>query len=185
MPVNSHMGANSLTVEFVDLEKALEDFQGLRRDRDAALWAMGEIAERLIRAMGVSEGLRREFARQGLSLGRFGREVGLTPARLRALALTAGTFKGKERHPQLSWEHHHVVASRLADESQAARRKWLKDAHKHQWTARQLKQRLAGARPSPRGTTAEERVEKLRRRLAEAEAELSYRRRDRTRGEDR
>lgn len=181
MPVNSHVGQNSLTVEFVDLEKALEDFQALTRDRDAAFWAMGEIADRLMRAMGQSEAIRREFARQGLSLNRFGRQVGLTPARLRALALAARTFRPKERHPHLSWEHHHAVALHLGDEAQATRRKWLKDAHKHHWSAAQLKRRLAGTRPPQGGKTAEERVERLRRRLAEAEAELSLRRQDRTR----
>lgn len=181
MRVNSHYGPNTITVEFVDLEKAVTDFQNLACDRDAAMWSMGEIVDCIFKAVNASEGMRQLFAKQGLTLNRFARQVGTTPKRLQALQLTAGMFGPKERQPDLSWDHHYLIAAELGHDTPSVRRRWLKDASKHKWSVYQLKQRLNARKPQVPTSTAEERVDRLRRQLAEAEAELDLRRQDRTR----
>lgn len=181
MRVNSHLGPNTITVEFVDLEKAVSDFRTRRAERDAALWSMGEILVRVFRAIYASETLKREFAKQGMSLRRFARDVGVTPQYLTALRMTALAFPSKDRHTELSWEHHHAIARELGHETPAVRRRWLRDAAKHEWSVPQLKRALAARKPQVPTVTAEERVARLRRQLAEAEAELALLRQDRTR----
>ncbi|HEY9724134.1 MAG TPA: hypothetical protein V6D47_19185 [Oscillatoriaceae cyanobacterium] len=180
MRVNSHLGPNTITVEFVDLEKAVSDFQARRQERDAALWTMGEILVRVFRAIYASETMKREFAKQGMTLRRFAREVGATPQFLTALRMTTLAFPSKERNPDLSWEHHYAIARELGHEAPAVRRRWLRDASKHEWSVPQLKRALAARKPQVPTMTAEERVTRLRRQLAEAEAELLLLRQDRT-----
>ena len=180
MRVNGEWGTNTITVEFVDLEKALEDFQAHDRERDAAAWAMGEIADRLHRAVHSSEGIRKEFARQGVSPASFARKVGISRRTFEALRLTASVFGPKDRHPDLSWEHHQAIARELGHETPSVRRKWVKEAVKHHWTVAQLRRRLNARKPQVPTMTAEERVRKLQRQLADAEAELALLREDRT-----
>lgn len=173
MRVNGQSEPNTITIEFLDIEKVLADFETLSRQRDDALWAMGEIVDRMTRTLNASEGIRREFARQGVSLRQFARQVGVTPATLGALRLTASTFAPRERNHALSWEHHHLIAKHLGAETPSIRRRWLRDAAKQGWTTRQLTQRLRSRKtPAPAASTLEDRVSRLRARLAEAEAAL-------------
>lgn len=177
MRVNSQMGPNSLTVEFVDLEKALTDLEAHARDRSLALWAMGDILERVFRTVNASERFRREFAKQGVSVKRFAEHMGVSPSRLAALRLTAGTFAVKDRLADLSWEHHHTIAKAFRHESAAVRRKWLREAAKHGWSVTQLRAHLRGR--VPQAIAIEARVNRLRRQLAEAETRLELLQHDR------
>jgi hypothetical protein len=180
MRVNSQLGANSLTVEFVDLEKALNDLEAHARDRSSALWAMGDILERVFRTVNASEGIRREFAKQGVSVKRFAEHLGVSPSRLSALRLTAGTFGAKDRNPDLSWEHHHTIARAFRHETAAVRRKWLREAAKQEWSVTQLRARIRGR--VPQSIAIEARVNRLRRQLADAEARLDLLQRDSSSG---
>lgn len=178
MRVNSQWGPNSLTVEFVDLEKALGDLETHSRDRSAALWAMGDILERVFRTVNASAAIRREFLRQGVSLSRFARHLNMSPSRLRAIRQTAATFATKDRHMDLSWEHHQVIARAFQHESAAVRRKWLREAAKNDWSVPELRARLRGR--VPRSIAIEQRVHRLRRQLADAEARLALMQQDQT-----
>jgi hypothetical protein len=144
--MNSQFETNTMTLAFVDWEKALQDFTVYARDRDQALWAMGDLVLRMDKAMAAPSGLRQAFAEQGASLTRFAKRVGLTPSALATLLLTAETFSAKERLPELSFEHHGAIAKALAHESHAVRRRWLKDAAKQHWSLPTLKQKLIKTR---------------------------------------
>lgn len=171
MRVNSRYATNSLTVEFIDLEKALSDLDTHGRDRSAALWAMGDILERVFKTVNASEGIRREFARQGVSLTRFARHLGTSTSRLAALRLTASAFAPKDRNYDLSWEHHHAIARRFRHDTANVRRKWLREAAKNDWSLTELRARMRGQ--LPQSIVIENRVNRLRRQLAEAEARLA------------
>jgi hypothetical protein len=157
-------------IEFVDLEKALSDLASQARDRSSALWAMGDILERVFRTVESSERARREFARQGVSMSRFASALGLSTSKLSALRLTSAMFAPKDRNYDLSWEHHHAIARQFRHDTAAVRRKWLREAVKQEWSLNQLRARLRGRRPQI--LVAEARVERLRRQLASAEAQL-------------
>jgi hypothetical protein len=131
---------------------------------------MGDILERVFKMVNASEGVRREFARQGVTMSRFARELGVSPARLSSLRMTAAAFAPKDRNYDLSWEHHHTIAKHFRFDSTAVRRKWLREATKNDWTLSELQSRLRGRRPQI--LCAEQRVERLRRALAQAEARL-------------
>lgn len=179
MRVNSHLGPNSLTVEFVDLERALTDLHAHARERSTALWAMGDILERVFKTVNVSDGVRREFARQGVTMSRFARELGVSTSRLSSLRLTSAMFAPKDRNYDLSWEHHHTIARHFRHDTAAVRRKWLREAAKQDWTVSELRARLRGRRPQL--LCAEQRVDRLRRQLAQAEARLDLLQQDASR----
>jgi transcriptional regulator with XRE-family HTH domain len=171
MRVNSRYSPNSLTLEFIDLDKALSDLATHSRDRSMALWTMGDILERVFRMVHASEGVRREFAKQGVSQARFAEHLGVSPSRLAALRLTAASFQPKDRNYDLSWEHHHAIAKRFRHETAAVRRKWLREAAKNDWSVSELRARLRGR--VPQAMVVEARIERLRRQLADAEARLA------------
>ena len=79
-------------------------------------------------------------------------------------------FQPKDRNYDLSWEHHHAIARHFRHDTAAVRRKWLREALKQEWTLHQLRARLRGRRPQI--LVAEQRVERLKRQLALAEAQL-------------
>jgi hypothetical protein len=180
MRVNSHLGPNSLTVEFIDLEKALTDLHAHSRERSTALWAIGDILERVFKTVHASEAARREFARQGVSMSRFASHLGVSTSRLSALRMTAAMFAAKDRNYDLSWEHHYTIACHFRHDSTAVRKKWLREATKHDWTLSELRAQLRGRRPQL--LCAEQRVDRLRRELAQAEARLDLLLQDSTRG---
>lgn len=171
---------HALAVAYVDYDKLLADFLRHAEAANAARWAMGDLAASLHDALHRSPELRRQFARQGLSMAAFARAVGLAPAALEALRLTAEAFTSRERHPGLTWEHHWILAVHAPSESTPARRKWLREAGKKHWTPHQLRRQLRPPTQRPE-TCAEERVRRLRAQLAEAEAELEIRRKGKTR----
>ncbi|MDB5096920.1 MAG: hypothetical protein JWM80_1341 [Cyanobacteria bacterium RYN_339] len=171
----SESGTNALSVAYVDYDKLVADFQAQAEAANAARWAMGDLAATLFDVIHRSPVLRAQFAKQGLSMRAFGRQVGLAPAQLDALRLTAEAFPARERHPGLTWEHHQVLARLLEDANPATRRKWLREAGKKHWTPHQLRREVRPAMPRPE-TCAEERVRKLRDQLREAEAALDHRR---------
>lgn len=175
MGVNSQHGANTITLAYVDMDKVLGDFLKEVEALGAARWAMGDLADRLHTTLNTSPTVRQQFASQGITMAGFARKVGLTPRQLEALRLASATFPAKERHPGLSWEHHHMLARLTAHDSSSARRKWLREAGKQHWSPHQLAHRVRPPATMPEASI-EEKVHTLRRQLAEAEAELAIRR---------
>jgi hypothetical protein len=171
----SEPGTNALSVAYVDYDKLVADFQAQAEAANAARWAMGDLAAALFDVLHHSPQLRAQFAKQGLTMRGFARQVGLAPAQLEALRQTAELFPTRERHPGLTWEHHAVLAKVMDDADRAGRRKWLKEAGKKRWTPHQLRRQVRPSSLRPE-TCAEERVRKLREQLREAEAQLALRR---------
>lgn len=155
---------NILRVEYLNWPKVEEDLRARMRELDAARWAMGEVLSHVHGAMAASVELKRQFAAQGASLRGLGASLGLPPAEMEALRLTAATFPTRERVSGVGWEHHRAAAAYLAEVSPSARKKWLRDAARHGWSAAQLARRLReavtgdqglGAGGRPRGRKAE------------------------------
>ena len=145
---------NVLRVEYLNWPKVEDDLRARMRELDAARWAMGEVLARVHGAVSASEELRRQFADQGASLKALGDGLGLAPAAMEALRRTAATFPAGERVSGVGWEHHRATAALLPDASPSARKRWLRDAARHGWSATQLarKLRAAEAAEAPAGT---------------------------------
>ncbi len=136
---------NLLRVEYLNWPRVEDDLRARMRELDAARWAMGEVLARVHGAMSASEDLKRQFASQGASLKALGASLGIAPTEMEALRLTAAIFPVGERVSGVGWEHHRAAASYLADESPSSRKKWLRDAARHGWSAAQLARRLREA----------------------------------------
>lgn len=154
MSGRSEPGTNALSVAYVDYDKLMADFQAQAEAANAARWAMGDLANTLFDVLHRTPELRAQFAKQGLTMRAFAKQVGLAPAQLEALRQTAEAFPARERHPGLTWEHHQVLARLLEDAAPATRRKWLREAGKKHWTPHQLRRQLRP--PAPRPETCEE-----------------------------
>lgn len=149
---------NVLRVEYLNWPKVEEDLRVHMRELDAARWAMGEVLARVQGAVAASEELKRQFAEQGASLKALGDGLGLAPAEMEALRRTAATFPARERVSGVGWEHHRAAAALLPHASPSARKRWLRDAARHGWSAVQLARRLReaekGDAPAGPGTRA-------------------------------
>lgn len=156
---------NVLRVEYLNWPKVEEDLRARMRELDAARWAMGEVLARVHAATSASDELKRQFAAQGASLKALGASVGLRPAEMEALRLTAATFPPRERVSGVGWEHHRAAAVHLAAETPSARKKWLRDAARHGWSALQLARKIREA-----GSAAAEPGKPARGRKAEVVA---------------
>ena len=156
---------NVLRVEYLNWPKVEEDLRTRMRELDAARWAMGEVLARVHSAVTASDDIKSQFAAQGASLKALGDGVGLPPAEMEALRLTAATFPVRERVSGVGWEHHRAAATHLRDASPSARKRWLRDAARHGWSAAQLTRRLREA-----GSAAEKTAGGARQRGRQAEA---------------
>jgi hypothetical protein len=136
---------NTLQVEYLNWPKIEDDLRTRMRELDAARWAMGEVLARVHGAVTASDELKKQFAAQGASLKALGDGLGLAPAEMEALRLTAATFPAGERVSGVGWEHHRAASLLLAGATTSARKRWLRDAARHGWSAIQLARRIRAA----------------------------------------
>lgn len=139
----------TLRVEYLDWQRIEDDLRARMRDLDAARWAMGEILAQVGVALGASKELRRQFQEQGASFEALGTSLGLGKVDLEALRRTAAAFPAGARVSGVGWGHHQAVARILPDASASARKRWLRDAARHGWTAAQLARRLRASEAAP------------------------------------